>query len=152
MANHAKRPLVDEAVQDIFHRTLQGISDDFGRLICIASMRDYNTGRYHHEGLALSFASDIAEAALEQCHAEIFQRLTDRPLREFVQQLERYVRSTGEEPLEVINTWRRLEPYRVAVPVACPPFIAEFFFSNTRAALTILHSSHVRSLPDQQFA
>ena len=31
MANHAKRPLVDEAVQDIFHRTLQGISDDFGR-------------------------------------------------------------------------------------------------------------------------
>ncbi len=152
MALSAKRPLVDDAVSDIFHRTLRGISDDFGRLICIASTRDYNTGRYHHDGLAFSFASDVAEAALEQCHMEIFHSLTDRPLREFVQQLEHYIKSTGEEPLEVINTWRRLEPYRVAVPVACPPFVAEFFFSNTRAALTILHSSHARSLPDRQFA
>jgi hypothetical protein len=83
------------AVQDIKSRTLAGISNGFGRLICVASTRDYNTGQYHHEGLVSRFSSDVAAAALAECHREIFQELVRGSLADLVRELEEYVISTG---------------------------------------------------------
>jgi hypothetical protein len=132
------RMMVHQAVQDILNRTLGGISDDFGRLICLASTRDYNTGRYHHEGLASRFSDEVAESALAACHLEIFRQLSLSSLEDLVRQLESYLASTGASPTEVVEAWEKLQPYRVTIPLECDPLSAEVFFSNIRIALAIL--------------
>lgn len=138
------RMVVDDAIQDIKNRTLAGISGDLSRLVCLASTRDYNTGRYHHEGLGSHFSEEVAEFALEACHREVFQQLTLISLEDLVGQLESYVRSASAKPAEVIDTWEKLQPYRVTVPLECEPLSAEVFFSNIRTALAIVRFRRMR--------
>ena len=52
------KPLpVQEAYEDLLQRSLSRIPCDLGRLLYLASTRDYNTGNYHHDGLADRFAA-----------------------------------------------------------------------------------------------
>jgi hypothetical protein len=64
---------VQEAYDDLLRRTLARIPSDLGRLIYLASMRDYNTGRYHHDGLAARFSPAVAREALEMAHHNVFR-------------------------------------------------------------------------------
>ena len=59
---------VERAYDDLLRRSLSPISGDLARLIYLASTRDYNTGKYHHDGLAAHFSSEIACQALELAH------------------------------------------------------------------------------------
>jgi hypothetical protein len=127
-----------EACEDLNNRTLASLPGCFGRLIYLASMRDYNTGQYYHEGLANRFSEVVAAEALTRCHREAFQLLVQKPLAGVVDELERYMDSTPAEAVQLLDTWERLQPYRVAVPAQSGPVLAEFFTSNVKIALSIL--------------
>ena len=134
-----------KAVEDVFHRTLGGVHDDLGKLICIASTRDYNTGEYHHAGLAAAFSDEVASQALATCHRELFETVSRAPIKQLVTQLESYVESTGAPASAVLESWSDLQPYRVVVPAECEKLSAELFFSNVKIALAILRSRRSRN-------
>lgn len=136
---------VQEACEDLKTRTLVSLPGSFGRLIYLASMRDYNTGQYYHEGLANRFSEKVAIEALARCHREAFHRLLRSPLAEIVGELERYIGSTPAEAEQLLGTWERLQPYRVAIPAQSSPVLAEFFNSNVRIALSILKRRRSKS-------
>ena len=71
---------VQEAYDDFLRRTLAKIPCGVARLIYLASMRDYNTGKYRHDGLAARFSADDAGEALEMAHREIFYAVAALPL------------------------------------------------------------------------
>jgi|SRR5579862_722005 hypothetical protein len=135
-----RRMDVDQARKDLCRRTLSDIQRPLDRLIYLASMRDYNTGVYHHDGLASRFNEEVACEALADCHREAFRELVICPLDELVDQLDAYRSSTHTTPREFLTAWGRLEPYRVAVPVETEPLSAEFLFSNFKIALAILEA------------
>jgi hypothetical protein len=128
---------VQAAYDDLLRRTLVKISCDLARLIYLASTRDYNTGRYHHEGLANRFRSDAASQALEIAHRQVFYRLAACSLEDLVAQLETYLSFSRESPLDVLRIWQKLEPYRIAIPSDANPTVARLFLSNVRLALAI---------------
>lgn len=141
----ARRMDVQEAAEDLRQRTLAGISRPLDRLIYLASMRDYNTGLYHHDGLASQFSQEVACEALADCHAESFHQLVHCRLEDLVAQIEAYIRATHSNPAEFLSAWTKLEPYRVAVPMETDPLAIEFLFSNFRIALAILEArQHLR--------
>lgn len=129
---------VRKAKDDVLRRTLADVHDDLGRLICLASTRDYNTGQYHHAGLAAAFSDEVASEALESCHRDVFQSLLHAPMKQLVEQLENYVQATGAPAEAVLESWADLQPYRVVVPADCEKLSAELFFSNVKIALAIL--------------
>jgi hypothetical protein len=129
---------VEDVYQDFLRRSLSRISGDLARLIYLASTRDYNTGKYHHDGLAAQFHTDIACQALELAHREIFYRIAARSLEELVAEVELYINSSRQSREEVLEVWQKLEPYRVALPVDVNPAVAQLFVSNVRLALAIL--------------
>jgi hypothetical protein len=131
---------LEAAIEDLESRTLRRIGFSFGRLIYIASTRDYNTGRYYHDGLAFQFSADVAAQALAHVHREVFFELALSPLRDLTQQIQRYVLSSGAEPRDVIRGWEKLEPYRVVVPMEADPLTAGLFLANVRIALPIVES------------
>jgi hypothetical protein len=129
---------VEEAYDDLLRRSLSRISGDLARLIYLASTRDYNTGKYHHDGLAACFRAEIACKALELAHRQIFYRIAGYSLEELVREVELYVSSSQQSGEEILQVWRKLEPYRIAVPVNVDAALAQLFVSNIKLALEIL--------------
>ena len=126
------------AYEDFSSRTLAKIPTAIERLICIASTRDYNSGVYHHDGLASRFSASATGKALQFAHIEAFHAVSAMPLRELSDEIQKYMKSSREEPAAFLNAWQKLEPYRVAIPMEVDPTIAELFVSNVKIALAIL--------------
>jgi hypothetical protein len=144
MASKTKRADVVAASEDLRRRTLAQTSGALDRMIYLASMRDYNTGLYVHQGLAAHFSAEVACEALADCHRECFRELISLELKDLTGQLNVYMRSTGTAAEDFLRMWRELEPYRVAVPVGTDSLVAQFLFSNLKVALAILEHQNSR--------
>jgi hypothetical protein len=138
MADGAQFGPVPSARDDLERRTLSTIHGDLARLIYLASTRDYNSGAYHHEGLAARFGLDQAREALQTAHCNVFRRLVSLSLQGLVGELEAYVNTSRETPAGLIHAWRELEPYRVAVPMEMDSTTVQLFLSNIKLALEVL--------------
>jgi hypothetical protein len=134
----AKSQEVQRAAEDLRLRTLAKIPRVLDRFIYLASTRDYNTGLYHHEGLASRFSPEVACEALADCHREAYHELLLCPLEELVKQMEAYIESSQTPPHEFLSAWKELEPYRVTIPMVSEAFSADFLFSNFKVALAIV--------------
>jgi hypothetical protein len=145
MNDPVQRVSVQNAYEDLRRRTLSGIPCDLARLIYVASTRDYNSGMYHHEGLASRYGEEEAREALQASHREIFCRLVSVPLEGLVTELEAYVRMSHEAPLGFIHAWEELEPYRVAVPMEVDSTMVRLFLSNIMLALEVLRFRQERN-------
>lgn len=137
MSATVKLVSVQDAYDDFLQRTLSRISCDLARLVYLASTRDYNTGNYHHEGLAARFSVDVARKALEIAHRHVFYKVSAYSLEELAEEVEVYLKTSRESPLEVLRAWQNLEPYRIAVPMDVNSAVARLFLSNIRLALAI---------------
>ncbi len=131
---------VRDAVEDLHRRTLSKLPRALDRLVYLASTRDYNTGVYYHDGLASVYGEDAACQALAECHRETFRELIGTSLRELVLQMEDYMASVDLSANRFIAAWKKLEPYRVTVPVESDPLAAEFLFANLRTALAVVET------------
>ena len=138
MSAEVKLMPLQQAYDDLVNRSLSRIPCELGRLIYLASTREYNTGNYYHEGLADRFGTEAAQKALEIAHRQAFYKVSAFSLEDLVEELEKYLASTKEEPLECLRAWQKLEPYRVAVPTDVNGTVARLFTSNLRLALAIL--------------
>ena len=137
---------VEEAYDDLLRRSLSRIGGDLARLIYLTSTRDYNTGKYYHDGLAARFRVEIACKALELAHREIFYRIAGYSLEELVREVEIYVSSSQQSREEILQVWQKLEPYRVALPVNVDAALAQLFVSNIKLALAILRRQKQREM------
>ena len=120
------------------------ISGDLSRMIYVASLRDYNSGRYHHAGLEAHFAADAVRRALERAHFELFWKLSRLALRDLVSEVELYMATSRESIDDFLHTWRAIEPYRVAIPVGVDALAAELMISNLKLGLEVLQTRRVR--------
>jgi hypothetical protein len=131
---------MEAAIQDLHDRTLANLPEVLTRLIYLSSTRDYNTGEYQHAGLADRYGPDTAQKALAGCHQAAFENLLYTDLADLVRQLAAYIESIGAERDQVLDTWRRLQAYRVLIPNACDDLSAELFTSNIKIALEALRA------------
>lgn len=138
---------VEAAVDDIKKHTLPAFPTDFAQLIYLSSMRDYNTGEYYHDGLALRFGQEVSGKALATCHREVFDRLVRTSLEGLFQQIESYLNCTGDQQDQLLAAWQQIEPYRVTVPLGADNVSTELFFSNVRILLAILEKRSAKLPP-----
>lgn len=143
---------VQKAVDDLNRRTLASIPSRMGRLVCLGSTRDYNTGHYHHDGLAFRFSVAVAEEALHVLHCRNFEELALLPLESLIPDFEEFLRSACVDALSTIQTWKKLQPFRILIPLECDFLLGELLFSNIKVALSILEARRMRNLPQRQSA
>jgi len=131
---------IEAAVRDLERHTLAGLPGKLAKLVYLASTRDYDTGQYHHAGLAQTYTSEAAQAALPQCHSSVFDTLAYEGIEALVEEIRAYLDTRGEHAQQVLETWRALEPYRMLVPAGCDAQLRDLFVSNFIAALAVVRS------------
>jgi len=137
----------EDARRDLESRTLARLDGDFARLIYLASTRDYNSGRYEHDGLNFRFTKQVAEEVLAAAHREVFVSLALGTLEDLVAQLERYMRSGCAQPVELLTTWNDSEAYRILPPAQDDPLTVKLFMSNVKVALAVVTPSWTEGRP-----
>ena len=126
------------AIDDLRTRTLSHIPSALARLVYLASTRDYNTGAYSHDGLAFRYTQSVAGLAIEFCHEEIFEKLSHVCLEDFVAELDRYIKSTKEDPAEIVRSWSAFTPYQLLTPRGGNGAKREYFISKIKFSLAVL--------------
>lgn len=139
----------DPAAADLWHRTLSQIPSVYGRLVYMGSLRDGNTDRYAHHGLAMRYSEDEADRVLRKSHSQLFQDWLAMPLREQKQDMDGYLSSLNDDKRLVVETWLRVMPYRTVVPASARAVETDLFLSDFRILLELLRSEYGADAPDR---
>ncbi len=136
----------DCVAEDFERQTLNGMEGRFSRLIYVASLRDYNTGRYHHEGLESRYPREAVDEGLRRCHTKVFEELVALPLKAQTEDLLKFFESLMEERSRLVDAWQRLRSYQVLPPENCRPLARDLFDKNVEIILQILRETHLWEL------
>lgn len=136
------------AAADVWRRTLSQIPTVFGRLVYLASLRDPNSGRYEHFGLAQMFGEDEADRALRMSHLEAFSRWLSFTLEQQKDDLDRYLAGLHRDPRTVLETWSRVQPYRNLIPATAPETERRLYLADLETLLEVLRSEYGVASPD----
>jgi hypothetical protein len=131
---------------DLETHTLRDMPGRFNRLIYLASLRDYNTGRYHHYGLETRYSAPAVDAGLHQTHITVFEDLVSLPLEDQTHDLLGFFQSLREDRTRLIETWRRLRSYQVLPPANCHPLARQLFDKNIEVMLSVLRQTDLWAL------
>jgi hypothetical protein len=132
---------VERLVLDFEDRTLAGIKGHFSQLVYLASLRDYNTARYHHYGLETRYSAEVIDEGLRQCHVRLFEEVVSLPLKEQTEDLLNFFESLKEDKTRLVAVWKRLKSYQILPPEDCHPLARELFDKNIEIMLRILRET-----------
>ncbi|MFB3922812.1 MAG: hypothetical protein ACE145_13895 [Terriglobia bacterium] len=139
----------ERAQQDFEGHTLAKLGGKFDRLVYLASLRDHNTGSYHHYGLEQRYSPDAVDKALRRCHDQVFSDLLALPLRDQTQDLIHFFESLREDRGRLVEVWQRLQAYQVLPPQDCHSLARQMFSRNVEVMLRVLKESELWELLDE---
>jgi len=149
MANPADSGRFDrDPAANVWRRTLSQIPTVFGRLVYLSSLRDPNTGRYEHFGLAQMFGEEEADHALRDSHLDTFWQWLGFGLERQKQDLDRYLAELHSDPRAVLETWTRVEPYRNLIPASVPQADRQLYLADLETLLELLKNEYGVACPD----
>jgi hypothetical protein len=125
-------------VEDFTARTLAALPTEFGKLLYLASLRDFSSGNYVHAGLTARYSCESVQQALGFCHEEVFMRILEMPLEQQEWDLRACVAGLEGEFWGKLRRWRESEFYRLLIPPNAPPYLREIFLANVGALLDVV--------------
>ena len=131
---------VSQASADVWKRTLEHLPSCFGKLVYLASLRNANTGRYEHFGLAQLYGPEEADQALRDSHERVFAEWLNYRLEQQKTDLEKYLESVGDDRSAVLEAWRSLSPYRSLPPAAAGEAERHLYSSDIEIILELLRT------------
>jgi len=136
------------AVSDLWRHTLCQIPSLFGRLVYLCSLRDQNTGRYEHFGLAQLFNEADADHALRQSHLECFAEWLSCSLEQQKADLDLYLAGLDGNRRMILETWIRVAPYRNLIPAAAREMERQLYLADLETILELLKNEYGVASPD----
>lgn len=130
--------LTERAAEDLWRKTLSQVPSLFGRLVYLGSLRDSNSARYEHYGLAMRYGTDVADQVLRRSHEKAFEEWLSFSLRDQKSDLDLYLSSLDGDKKDTVQAWLALQPFRTALPSRVRKPDQELFVSDLTALLQIL--------------
>src|SRR5579862_6299956 len=130
------------AASDLWRNTLSQIPSVIGRMVYLASLRDPNSGRYEHHGLALVFGDNDANKTLKKSHTHVFREWLTFNLEQQQADLELYLSGLEGEKRTILANWLELAPYRNFIPITARPVEKRFYLADIKALLKVMGNAH----------
>jgi hypothetical protein len=130
----------DQAAENVWDRTVSQIPTTFGRIAYLSSLRNPNSGRYEHFGLAHIYSIEEANRVLRACHQEAFSDWLNFSLMQQRNDLEAYLNSIEDDRQTVLATWLDLSPYRGLIPTDATPAERRLYLSDLELILDLLRN------------
>ena len=134
----AARDVRERAMNDLWNRTLSQVHSSFGKIVYLASLRNENTGRYEHFGLAQIYSDAAADAVLRRSHDVVFREWLGYSLEEQKRDLENYLETMADDRGTVLNTWLTLSPYQRLLPASASEAERELYITDLELILELL--------------
>jgi len=130
--------LPDPVLEDVWTKTLRGVPSEFGKLVYLASIRDPNSGIYHHYGLEQLYSQEQCHEALHRSHVEVLYRWLEKSLEEQKEDLEYYLRGVEGQLPDILQNWEVMQPYLGYPPAGINEAARLWFLSDLRIILALL--------------
>ena len=147
-STRANDALDRSAASDLWRNTLSQIPSVFGRLVYLASLRNANSGRYEHHGLALVFGEEDANRALKKSHIQVFREWLTFNLEQQKADLDLYLSGLYEDRRTVLTNWLDLAPYRNLMPVTMRGVEKRLYIADLKALLELMGNALGAAAPD----
>ncbi|MGI8745289.1 MAG: hypothetical protein ACR2NN_22495 [Bryobacteraceae bacterium] len=144
-----KRILERGAGSDLWRNTLSQIPSVFGRLVYLSALRNPNSARYSHHGLALMFGEEEANRALRKSHARAFHDWLSFNLERQKSDLDLYLSALFEDRKTVLEAWISLTPYRNLIPNSAKTMERRLYLADFNAILELLKNEYAAEDPDR---
>ena len=125
-------------IEDFSSQTLAAIPSVFWRLYYVSSLKEFESGKYEHEGLMSCTRRDAVQDALSHCHEELFSRILETPLHEQERRLARCLDTAGDQYWAVLRMAEN-QSYQTMCPEGLPDYLQDLFCSNMGALLVSVH-------------
>ncbi len=136
------------ALSDLNRNTLVHIESVFGRLVYVSSLRNPNSGRYEHHGMALVFGEHDADRALRISHSQAFSEWLSFTLEQQKADLALYLSTLTDNKKVILETWLRLAPYRNLIPASIHGVEKRLYLSDFGILLELLKNEYGAVSPD----
>ena len=146
--NSGRNALDRTPASDLWRNTLSQIPSVFGRLVYLASLRNDNSGRYEHHGLALVFGEDEANRALKKSHSKVFREWLTYDLEQQKADLDLYLSGLLEDKRSVLATWLELTPYRTLIPASVRGVERRLYTTDLKALIDLMANAYGVGGPD----
>src|SRR4051812_38669397 len=137
------------AVADLCRNTLAQIPSYYGRLVYLAGLRNADSGKYEHHGLALVFGDVESDKALRKMHLVTFQGWLGFSLEQQRTDLDVYLSNLEPTRKVTVETWSRLAPYRALMPAHARRSEKALFLSDFEALLALMQNEFGVASPDR---
>ena len=137
----------DRPAEELWSRTLSKIPTAYGRLVYLASLRDPDSGRYRHHGLAMVFSEKAAHEALAGSHLNSFREWLAMSLEEQKADLDVYMSEQPTDQRTLVENWIRLQPFRNLMPAPVTAPEEELFLADVAALLSVLRNESAGGVP-----
>ncbi len=138
------------AVADVWRHTISQIHTVFGRLVYLSSLRNPNSGRYEHHGLALVFGQDEASRALKKSHQRVFDDWLKFDIEQQKADLELYLSDLPEDKKTVLRAWTKFAPYKSLMPSSARAVERRLYLAELKAILDVLRGASGVDDPDPE--
>ena len=128
----------ERAMLDVWQRTLDQVPTQFGKLVYLAELRNDNSGRYQHFGLAQLYGEDESNRVLRMSHEKVFGAWLAFSLERQRADLESYLDGLEDERQTILHTWGALAPYRKLPPEAAGDAERLLFNSDLEIILELI--------------
>ena len=140
--NSGQNALERTPASDLWRNTLSQIPSVFGRLVYLASLRNANSGRYEHHGLALLFGEDEANRALKKSHSKVFREWLTYDLEQQKADLDLYLSGLLEDKRSVLATWLELTPYKTLLPASVRGVERRLYTADLKALIELMANGY----------
>lgn len=127
-------------------RELSLIESSYARLVYLAGLLDLNTGQYEHS--SSQGPTHETSQNLRRWHEGAFREWVGYSLERKMADVQLYIKGLNVDPVQLVDAWLRLTPYKNLVPAAIQGPERRKHISDFEAILGLLRNVYGVGLPE----